>query len=142
MASTHLRREPFDRDASFVVAKALTIRGLPLAPGEAFSNDLVNPRRLRQLYDTRYIRVGEGKAPPPMPAIDPDSMSDNQLILYLEDNGVVPRFGAKRAWLLEKVRALLGNAEAVEGDGQSGDLRAENPSPSAHRVPRVKRLEA
>ena len=114
MATTNLRRDAFDRDREFVVGKSLTLRGRPFGPGDAFDKTLVSTRRLRQLYDSRYLKMSDAQTAT-ISAVDPDAMSDNQLILYLEDNGVVPRFGASRTWLVRKVREVLKNAEAVAG---------------------------
>jgi len=49
-------REDFDPSMNFFVVKALTIFGKVWQPGQQIDKGLVEPRRLRQLYETRYLR--------------------------------------------------------------------------------------
>lgn len=53
MASTALA--PFNRDGDFVVLKKMFAGGRELPPGEPFPKEIVNTRRLRQLYEDRKI---------------------------------------------------------------------------------------
>lgn len=108
MAISNLRRQSFDRDREFVVVRNLTIHGQQLGPGDPFNSNLVSTRRLRQMYESRLITMsGSAKKAKQPASFDPAKMSDAQLSLFLEDHGVVPRFGAPREWFVGKVRALL-----------------------------------
>lgn len=134
MATTHLRRDPFDRERSFIVSKSLTIFGDKLVPGQVFDKTLVTTRRLRQLYDSRFLAIAPD-VKSPEPVFDPDKMSDEQLKLFLEDHGVVPRYNAKRTWLVDKVRRLSQDAAVVAGasSGDAGAARSSHPAPDEQR---------
>ena len=47
----------FDKSQVFVVRKPMTISGRPLKSGDTFDPTLVSERRLRQLYEQRWIVV-------------------------------------------------------------------------------------
>ena len=55
-------REAFDADCDFTVVKPLTYGGTVFGPGQPFDKSLVNLRRLRQLYEGRYLAQVEGSA--------------------------------------------------------------------------------
>lgn len=133
--ANHLRREPFDRDREFTVTKGFTLHGRDFGPGDPFNKYLVTTRRLRQMFDSRLIKMNGVAVVVTLPKFDPDKMSDTQLTLYLEDHGVVPRFGAGRDWLLKKVRELS-NAGAVEGPlpGAGAGTDTMPPAPALERV--------
>lgn len=57
-------RERFDPAATYVVNRPILISGEELAPGTTFDKTLVDVRRLRQLYDQRYLRLEEHKVHP------------------------------------------------------------------------------
>lgn len=54
-------REEFDPSQNFFTVRAITFQGRSYGPGQPFPKHLVEPRRLRQLYETRYLRQ---EAPP------------------------------------------------------------------------------
>jgi hypothetical protein len=54
-------RGRFDPEANFVVNRPILISGEEIAPGTTFDKKLVDLRRLRQLYDQRYLRLSELK---------------------------------------------------------------------------------
>src|SRR3954468_16858448 len=60
-------REKFDPDRHFVTVKAFSCGGVVYGPGQPFGKGLVSPRRLRQLYDGRYLRHSEFTVPPAPP---------------------------------------------------------------------------
>lgn len=47
----------FDRSDEFVVYKPFRVRGIDLAAGDAFDKSMVTTRTLRQLFESRKIRV-------------------------------------------------------------------------------------
>jgi hypothetical protein len=49
-------REPFDPTCNFIVVKPLRYAGVVYGPGQPFDKRITDPRRLRQLYDGRYLR--------------------------------------------------------------------------------------
>lgn len=58
-------RDKFDGAREFVVMKPFVCSGQDIAAGQRFDKSLVSPRKLRQLYDQRYLRhapVEEPKA--------------------------------------------------------------------------------
>lgn len=74
MTRTGNLREAFDRDRFFVTVKPVTLNGRKFGPGQPFDKTLVTTRRLRQLYDTRYLGMTSAPAqlrePPQQPAPD------------------------------------------------------------------------
>ena len=52
-------RQDFDRGFVFVVQRAFLLSGKELAPGTIFDKSLVDSRKLKQLYDQRYLRLAE-----------------------------------------------------------------------------------
>lgn len=57
MAKGAFAREQFDRNRAFVVTREFTVSGCVLGPGEPFNKGLVTDRRLRQLYEQRFLAV-------------------------------------------------------------------------------------
>jgi hypothetical protein len=107
-------REPFDRTREFRVLRQMILAGRVYVTNEAFPKTLVNDRRLRQLYDQRYLQMVPLDPVPldtnPAPVIEkevgsrPDfaDMTNQQLTQYLTDHGVTPRHGWKRPQLLQR----------------------------------------
>lgn len=60
MAKAAFAREPFDRNRAFIVAREFIVSGCVLGPGEPFNKGLVTDRRLKQLYEQRFLKLGEG----------------------------------------------------------------------------------
>ena len=56
MARLAPRLERFDRDFEFVANKPLLVNGVPVAVGQPIDKSKFTTRRLRQLYEWRYIR--------------------------------------------------------------------------------------
>ncbi len=55
MARVSIYRDPFDPGKDFVVLRPMTVSGLDVQSGESFNKQLVTTRRLRQLFDQRYL---------------------------------------------------------------------------------------
>lgn len=105
---SHLRREKFDPQRSFFVSRhgGCKVNGEMLPWGSNFDKTAVNTRRLRQLYDTRTISHKPLEAAEPLP-LNLEKMSEKQLYLFLEDNGVIPRHGAGYEWLLARAQKFV-----------------------------------
>ena len=115
----NLRREKFDRERSFFVVKpSMTFDGKSFVHGDDFDKSLVGDRRLRQLYDTRFLGmrpVGTNLDDKPKPIIL-EKLSLKQLTLLLEDNGVTPRVGATRKQLEARARKMCKELEIPVAD--------------------------
>lgn len=55
MAGRRLFREDFDRGREFVALRAFTFGGIGYVPGQALIKDKFTVRRLRQLFDQRFV---------------------------------------------------------------------------------------
>jgi hypothetical protein len=64
-------RKQFSRDHVYVVSRSFVFSGRGMVPGEIFDKTQVNTRRLRLLYEQRYIRIGELSQAPQEPAPAP-----------------------------------------------------------------------
>jgi hypothetical protein len=53
-------RNKFDPERDFVVHRHMMLSGEALTPGDDFDKSIVDVRRLRQLYEQRYLRFKEG----------------------------------------------------------------------------------
>lgn len=65
------------RDAEFIIRKSFPIAGVPQKPGSPFDKSKVSTRRLRQLWEQRYLDIVGGMPPvvrKPYPP-QPDSIS-------------------------------------------------------------------
>lgn len=60
-------REDFDRDRNFIAKRSFVFAGLGYAPGQAVDKTKLTVRRLRQLYDQRYVEYGPDIMPEVMP---------------------------------------------------------------------------
>jgi hypothetical protein len=110
MAINPRAREQFDPKRGFLTVRPILFNGKTIGPGQPFDVTLVNVRRLRQLYDQRYVKMapvaaGSLRRFRPRPQTSPE-LSDAQLRAKLEAHGVVPRRGAPRAKLLELANGL------------------------------------
>lgn len=128
--TSSLMREKFDPERTFVALKVFDFAEHHLVPGQTFPRDATTTRKLRQLYDARY--VGMTAAPKHSKILDYlngistelSLMSIDELKTWLGDRGVVPRYGASRVQLLER-------AEKVRAAEQA----APPPAPVAEAAP-------
>lgn len=76
-------RQDFDGALVYVVQRAITMNGETLVPGQVFDKALVSNRKLRQLYDQRYLRLAEvgDSQPPPTRAVQPRAAKNARLSL-------------------------------------------------------------
>jgi hypothetical protein len=101
-------REPFSRDRSFIVVKPMKLNGSSLPISSPFDKTAVNTRKLRQLYDQRYITMtADAPQLKVVAPADPEKMSNNQLTLLLEDNGIIIRPNPTRVWLINRAKRYL-----------------------------------
>lgn len=101
----------FDRADEFAAARQFTCGGVAYEPGQAFDKTKVNTRRLRQLYDSRWIRVvhtaqdaGTPHFKPRMP--DFAGMSANGVRAWLESNKITIHQRASHQTLVTKAKLL------------------------------------
>ena len=86
-----LRRAPFDRDDTFVLLKTTKVAGHVFIVGEIFDKSLVPTRRLRQMYESRWITVYAGK--------DKSSDKTSDLVLPVKPDFVELSSQGLRQWL-------------------------------------------
>lgn len=118
-------REEFDRNRSFMVVKMFPYEGKQQLPGAQFDTGAVNTRRLRQLYDARYIRMA-GPADELL-ILDPSKprmpnfalMPEPDLRAWLRDNGAPPNPRATHPRLVGRAirRWHVLNPEVKEPEG-------------------------
>lgn len=110
------RREPFDASRDFIVVKPLKINGHQYEPTNDFDKTQVNPRRLRLLYDQRTLAMAP-LTPKAAVRADPEKMSNRQLALLLEDNGIAIRPISDqtklRGWMINRARSYLSTLAKV-----------------------------
>lgn len=64
-------REDFDRERSFVAKRSFVFAGQGYVPGQSIDKTQFTVRRLRQLYDQRYIDFGLDDVAPVLPVAPP-----------------------------------------------------------------------
>lgn len=96
-------REPFDVERSYAVSKAMTFQGIRYAPGDHFPREATNTRRLRQLYEQRYLTF----EPEGAGGLDLATFTFEELRTFLADHGVIPSPRWGRDKMLEKGKALI-----------------------------------
>lgn len=106
MATVSLKsRDRFDREREFINLKTYKYNGKDQQAGQVFDKSQATTRRLRQLYEARYIRmaqpheVGE-PAGPQMP--DFFNMTAEQLRTWMKENGRVPHPRSSQPSLVTK----------------------------------------
>lgn len=110
MARNARIREEFDPARAFQVVRPFNFSGKRFEVNEMFNKTLATTRRLQQLYDSRYLRMTEDNEDeaPIIEVVKPtfSSFSDQELVTWLQSNGVVPKVGASRETLLKRANAL------------------------------------
>lgn len=131
MATTSSRwREKFDPERTFVALRTFDFAEHHLVPGQTFPREATTTRKLRQLYEARYLDMTA--APKHSKILDYlngintelSLMSIDELKAWLTARGVVSRYGASRVQLLER-------AEKVRAAEQA----APPPAPVAEATP-------
>ncbi len=67
MAEKAFPRDKFDARGEFVIQRPMSWSGRELTPGSLFDKTLVTIRKLRQLYENRYLRIATAEDTPPPP---------------------------------------------------------------------------
>ncbi len=83
-------REPFDRDRNYVLNKSFKFNGKSLVVGSVFDKTTTTTRRLRQLYESRYLNMSPVGTPnvlggPVMPNFP--LMKEDELRAWLAAHG-------------------------------------------------------
>jgi hypothetical protein len=100
-------REEFDSDREFVVFRTIRMGGTDYTPGQEFPKQLVNTRKLRQLFEMSLIKMSAPREPVyQSPTARFDAMTLEELQDWLTSHGQVPRSTWDRGQLLEKAAAL------------------------------------
>lgn len=124
-------REPFDRERTFIAVRRMTIQGKRIESGDPFDKSLVNVRRLRQMYDTRWIKMAPDNQLEPKPPVfvmptKPEflKLSNEGLRIWLKGHRVLPRPRATRVKLLELVekkwQEYIDDLKSHISNGQAG----------------------
>ena len=108
MANPKIWLKRFDRDDNFIVARPFQFSGRVLERGKVFDKTLANTRRLRQLYEQRFLTV-EVAAPGPQvalatPAVDWRALPWAQLQKFVQEiAGSRPKTKAEAELLMRDV---------------------------------------
>ncbi len=104
-------REDFDEKREFVCMKAFNLGGVRYTTNTPFPKGTTHVRRLRQLYDHRYLNmlpIGveafEENYDPKMP--DFNALPTEAIEAFLQSNGIVPRFGQERKKLIQRAKKV------------------------------------
>jgi hypothetical protein len=57
MARASIWQQKFDRADNFIVSRPVTVRGVDLIPGDPFDKTTVTTRTLRQLFESRKLKI-------------------------------------------------------------------------------------
>ena len=113
MAKTLLRRAAFDRNRDFVAARDLTFSGKALGSGQPFDKRIVTVRKLRQLYEARFLDMRDTTDPVDQALAEADAqqprrmaeaLTDAELRGLLEEAGQIVRYTTPRPRLIEYAR--------------------------------------
>lgn len=102
------RVEKFDANRQFVLLKGTRVAGKHVEAGEVFDKSLVDNRRLRQMYEGRWLRMATFEEAPqvephtPSPLNKPDfhSLNLDELKLWLQAHNVSHRSRVSKETLL------------------------------------------
>ncbi len=115
-------REKFDPDRDYLANKIFSVQKTDYVHGDLFNKSSVNVRRLRQMYEARFLTMAPPKpanatplAPvkPTMPNFS--ALSEHGLKAWLTNNGVSPSPRLKLPALITKAEARwkeLNNGES------------------------------
>ncbi len=113
------RMQPFNRECEFIVRRGIKVAGIDLKDGDPIDKTQLTTRRLRQLYEQRYIVQGEPKQS--IPTLVPHSIDFKQLptaaiITWLAARNKIPRPNSDRA----KIIALAEVVQQKEKEADDG----------------------
>lgn len=108
--------QPFNRDAKFIVRRAIKVSGVQFDDGDVLDKSLLTTRRLRQLHEQRFIfmdetTVADGEKPNFL------TMPTGKVKEWIIARGVQPRFNAKRDALIKQAERLW---TRLYGEGVDG----------------------
>lgn len=118
-------REQFDPNATFVALRTIVTQSKHFNPGDEFDKKLVNVRRLRQLYEQRWLDMVDTPAPTLDTAkskipVKPDFLhiSNEGLRVWLRNHGITPSPKTMRDKLIEMAEQKW--KEYIDGLAASG----------------------
>lgn len=142
------RLQRFNRDCDFTVNRKLRLNGVDLDPGAPVDKTLLTTRRLRQLYDQRYIAQGPNPLlGPSVPAeIDFAQLPTAAIVEWLAHRRKHPRPNSDRAGIINLARVVRdkekakeaanavvsgkpteeGDSLGVQGEAPAGDAKKKN----------------
>jgi len=100
----------FDPSRDFVVQRPFVAHGKAMVPNTPFDKSKVDERRLRQLYDQRFVTMAKQESGP---AAYLTGLNDDQLREWLTTRGVVPRRGSRDRLLKQAEGVLREDASAM-----------------------------
>jgi hypothetical protein len=122
--NTPRRKEQFDPDREFVATAFRKVGGRDLRPGQPFNKTLVSTRRLRQMYDSGYIKMAPPTADPEVVPGRPNfhALPEGAIRDWLRSHGVAVRHGTPADKVAERAsqewerrfRPLLERVDATE----------------------------
>lgn len=105
----HLRRREFDRNAVFLAGERLPpVGGKKYRPGEKIDTSLFTTRRLRQLYDQRFLTMQDPEEVEEESNKRPlfEQMPTPAVIAWLRTRRKVPRAGSLRENVVKMADAV------------------------------------
>lgn len=117
------QREKFDPDRQFRAIRGFPFLDATYGPGDIFPREVTTTRKLRQLYEARYLVMDPLSVKPNQSILDYlndhggtelSLMSIDELKAWLVEHGVVPRYGASRVQLLERAEVVLEKSEPLQ----------------------------
>lgn len=97
------RMQPFNRECEFTVRRAITVNGVDLKDGDSVDKTQLTTRRLRQLYEQRFIVQGAVQQNIPglqKHAIDFKQLPTAAIIAWLAERKKTPRPDSDRAKII------------------------------------------
>lgn len=133
MANASIWLKKIDREQDFLANKPMRVKGTDFLPGQPFEKSLVSTRRLRQLYESRKVKMvapGQREAQDPRDAIviPEDWASKAFLAMRSIAKQISPGLDAKakKPGIVAVIEAEIARREAAMGDA----TRNDKPEPS------------
>jgi len=117
------RMQPFNRECEFTVKRQITLAGTVLKFGDTVDKTLLTTRRLRQLYEQRFIVQGDLDRPA---LIAPHSIDFKQLptaaiVSWLAARHKIPRPGSDRAKIISLAETIQAKEKEADNAVVSGN---------------------